>query len=162
MELPGFEDILYFLHADTVPPQNFSLDISNAIKQGYTSGCYMLSFDHQHWFLKANCWFTRFDINAVRFGDQSLFVTKEAFFKVPGFCENHIVMEDQHIIRQLRKLGHFTIIKKPVVTSARKYLENGIYRTQAIFFIIYFMYRFGYSQQKLIGTYRKLIMQDKL
>jgi len=82
--------------------------------------------------------------------------------QVGGFCEKHIVLEDQQIIRQLKKISSFKVIKKPVVTSARKYVENGIYKTQAIFFLIYFMYRLGFSQQKLVSTYRKLIRQDKL
>ena len=156
------EEILYFLHADTHPPRNFAKDISKVIEQGFGAGCFRLSFDNNHWFLKANCWFTQFDVNAIRFGDQSLFVTKDSFEKAGKYCEKHIVMEDQHLIKRLKKITRFTIIKKAVVTSARKYLENGIYKTQGIFFIIYFMYRFGYPQQKLLASYRKLIKQDKL
>ena len=156
------EEILYFLHADTHPPRNFAKDICKVIEQGFGAGCFKLSFDNNHWFLKANCWFTRFDINAIRFGDQSLFVTKDSFEKAGKYCEKHVVMEDQHLIKRLKKITRFTIIKKAVVTSARKYLENGIYKTQGIFFIIYFMYRFGYPQQKLLASYRKLIKQDKL
>lgn len=156
------EEILYFLHADTTPPQNFTMDIAKAIEQGYGAGCFMLSFDYNHWFLKANCWFTRFDVDAIRFGDQSLFVTKDAFLKADGFCEKHIVLEDQEFIKRVKKTVRFTIIKKPVITSARKYLENGIYKTQGIFFIIYFMYSFGFSQQNMVAAYRKLIRQDKL
>ena len=156
------EKILYFLHADTIPPRNFTNDIAQAMERGFTAGCFMLSFDYDHWFLKANCWFTRFDVDAVRFGDQSLLVTKDAFLKAGSFCEKHIVLEDQHLIKRLRKLVPFTIIKRPVITSARKYLENGIYKTQGIFFIIYLMYKLGYSQEKLVATYKKLILQNKL
>ncbi len=155
-------EIFYFLHADTLPPEGFTYDIVSAINAGYSAGCYTLSFDYDHWFLKANCWFTRFDVDSIRFGDQSLFVTKEKFLEVGGFCEKHIVLEDQQIIRRLKKISSFKVIKKPVVTSARKYVENGIYKTQGIFFLIYFMYRLGFSQQKLVITYRKLIRQDKL
>ncbi len=155
-------EIFYFLHADTLPPEGFTYDIVSAINAGYSAGCYTLSFDYDHWFLKANCWFTRFDVDSIRFGDQSLFVTKEKFLQVGGFCEKHIVLEDQQIIRRLKKISSFKVIKKPVVTSARKYVENGIYKTQGIFFLIYFMYRLGFSQQKLVITYRKLIRQDKL
>ncbi len=160
--LAAQSEILYFLHADTLPPKGFTYDITTAINAGYSAGCYTLSFDYDHWFLKANCWFTRFDVDSIRFGDQSLFVTKEKFLEVEGFCEKHIVLEDQHIIRRLKKISIFKVLKKPVVTSARKYLENGIYKTQGIFFLIYFMYRLGFSQQKLVSTYRKLIRQDKL
>lgn len=154
--------ILYFLHADTLPPKGFTRDIISTFNNGYEAGCYMLSFDHDHWFLKTNCWFTRFDINTFRFGDQSLFVTKDTFNKIGGFCEKHTVLEDQHIIKRLKKTGRFKVIRKAVLTSARKYLDNGIYRTQGIFFLIYFMYRLGFSQKKLVSTYRKLIREDKL
>ncbi len=154
--------ILYFLHADTLPPKYFIDEIINALNNGYSAGCFMMQFDIANWFLKANCWFTRFDINAFRFGDQSLFVTKKIFHKVGGFDETHIVLEDQEIIRHLKKMCRFIIIKKPVITSARKYIDNGVYKTQGIFFIIYFMYRFGYSQERLVNTYKRLIRQDKL
>lgn len=155
-------DVLYFLHADTIPPKCFSHDIITAIDEGYSAGCYRLSFDHDHWFLKSNCWFTLFDIDSIRFGDQSLFVAKNKFVEIGGFCEKHIVLEDQDIIKRLKKIARFTVMKKPVLTSSRKYLENGIYKTQSIFFIIYFMYRLGFSQKKLLMTYQKLIRQDKL
>ncbi len=122
----------------------------------------MLSFDYQHWFLKFNCWFTRFDVDAFRFGDQSLFVTKEVFIRTGGFKEDLIVMEDQEIIQRLKKVGEFKIIRKKVITSARKYLENGIYKMQSIFFLIYFMYKLGFSQLTLLKTYKRLIKQNKL
>lgn len=156
------QEVLYFLHADTLPPVNFTSDIANAISSGIPAGCFMLSFNHDHWFLKANCWFTRFDVDAIRFGDQSLFVSKNKFMQVGGFCEKHLVLEDQHIIKRIKKTGYFKVIKKPVLTSARKYLENGIYKTQTIFFLIYFLYRLGLPQKNLLATYRKLIYQDKL
>lgn len=156
------ENILYFLHADTIPPKNFTADILRAIEDGYGAGCFMLSFDYNHWLLKANCWFTRFDIDAVRFGDQSLFVKRKIFKKAGGFDEKHIVLEDQHIVKQIKKISRFTVIKKPMLTSARKYLENGIYKTKGTFYLIYFMYRVGFPQQKLVDTYRKLIKQNKV
>ena len=155
-------EVLYFLHADTIPPEGYLVDIVHAMAKGYPAGCFMLSFDHPHWFLKANCWFTRFDVDAIRFGDQSLFVTKAAFEQVGGFCERHVVLEDQELIKRLRKNVRFKVIKKPVVTSARKYLENGVYKTQGIFFIIYFLYMIGFSQDRLVRTYKKLITQNKL
>jgi rSAM/selenodomain-associated transferase 2 len=155
-------EILYFLHADTIPPDDFIKDIIASIEAGAGSGCFRLAFDHDHWFLKANCWFTRFDVNLIRFGDQSLFLKKELFLKSGGFNTGYIVMEDQEIISRLKRLGKFKVIPKPVITSARKYKENGIYKTQGIFFLIWFMYYLGFSQQKLVQTYKKMIRQDKL
>jgi rSAM/selenodomain-associated transferase 2 len=155
-------DILYFLHADSYPPPNFCQDIAAAVSQGYNSGCYRLAFDEPHPFLRLNAWFTKFNINAVRFGDQSLFVTREVFHKSGGFREDLIVMEDQEIISRIRKHAKFKVLSGQVTTSARKYRENGVYKLQGVFFLIYFLYQLGVPQEKLIQVYKRLIRQDKV
>ena len=119
-------------------------------------------FRSSHWFLKANAWFTRFNINAVRFGDQSLFVTKEVFQKSGGFREDLLMMEDQEIIHRIKKYGRFKVMNDYVTTSARKYLDNGIYRLQAIFFRIWFLYYLHYPQERLLKLHRKLVRKYKL
>ncbi|UYZ57904.1 TIGR04283 family arsenosugar biosynthesis glycosyltransferase [Hymenobacter latericus] len=154
--------ILYFLHADSYPPPGFLADIRRAVQQGYGSGCYRLAFDHPHWFLRASAWFTRFDWDAVRFGDQSLFVRRAVFEQAGGFREEMVVLEDQEIIGRLRRFGRFAILPGRVTTSARKYLENGVFRLQSIFFIICVLYRLGVSQPNLKRVYRALIRQDKI
>ena len=152
-------DILYFLHADTLPPPNFAIEILNAHKSSFDAGCFTLSFDHEHWFLKANCWFTRFDFNSFRFGDQSLFIHTNIFRQSGGFCERHKVLEDQEIIKRIKETCKFTVIQKPVITSARKYLANGVYKTQGVFYLIYLMYELGSSQARLVKTYNGLMRQ---
>jgi len=155
-------NILYFLHADTLPPVGFTNHIVTTLEQGHIAGCFMLAFDHSHWFLEANCWFTRFNFNYFRFGDQSLFIGKDAFMKCGGFSEKHIVLEDQEIIHRIKRLGKFSVVKIPVMTSARKYLDNGIFKTQGIFYLIYAMYKMRFPQRQLLSTYRKLMRQNKL
>ena len=152
-------DILYFLHADTFPPPYFAIRIIDAHKKGLDAGCFTLSFDYKHWFLRANCWFTRFDFNSFRFGDQSLFINVNIFKQLGGFCEKHEVLEDQEIIKRIKASSKFTVIQKPVITSARKYLANGVFKTQGVFFLIYFMYRLGCSQSGLVKTYKKMMRQ---
>ena len=155
-------ELLYFLHADTIPPENFINEITSAVKQGYGSGSFQLSFDYKHWFLKMNCWFTRFNVNAVRFGDQSLFVQKEIFNNAGGFREDLLLMEDQEIIHRLKKQGKFMVLNGQVTTSARKYLDNGIYKMQLIFYTIWMLYYLGLSQQNLLKIYRRIIKSNKL
>ncbi len=155
-------EILYFLHADSIPPLQFHLSILDAYQKGARSGCFRLVFDDDHWFLKANSWFTRFDVNAVRFGDQSLFVSKEVFEKSGGFREDLILMEDQEIIHRIKRYGKFVVINDVVTTSARKYLDNGVYRMQGIFFRIWVLYYLGSSQDKLLKLYKKMIRKNKL
>jgi len=154
-------EIFYFLHADSIPPKNFTDHITDALQRGHSCGCFRLRFDLRHWFLKAICWFTRFDINAIRFGDQSLFVTRDVFIKIKGFNEGLLIMEDQEIIHRIRKHGKFKVMNATVTTSARKYRDNGIFRMQAIFFRIWLLYYLGYSQEHLLNLYRKLIRYEK-
>ncbi|MEO5892327.1 MAG: TIGR04283 family arsenosugar biosynthesis glycosyltransferase [Ferruginibacter sp.] len=155
-------DMLYFLHADSIPPNDFISQILVACNKGVQSGCFRLAFDDDHWFLKANAWFTRFNVNAVRFGDQSLFITRAVFKKSGGYREDLVMMEDQEIIHRLKQHGTFRVLNDRVVTSARKYMDNGIYRMQGIFLKIWTMYYLGYSQERMLKTYKRLIRKHKL
>lgn len=154
--------ILYFLHADTQPPPGFSGEIIKAMQNNFIAGSFRLKFDLDHWFLKANCWFTRFDINAFRFGDQSLFIRKDCFRAIGGFDERLRIFEDQEIVGRIRKQGNFHIMKSSVITSARKYQENGIFKTQAVFFLIYLMYKLRFSQGAMLKIYQHLIHEQRL
>lgn len=155
-------DILYFLHADTFPPASYRTAIRQVCSSGYGAGCCRLQFDHEHWFLKANAWFTQFDMDSLRFGDQSLFIEKPIFQKIGGFKDSLLIMEDQEIISRIRKVTRFKIIPLPVTTSAKKYLENGIYRLQFIFLVIWLLYYFKVPQHKLVNLYNRLIKISKL
>jgi rSAM/selenodomain-associated transferase 2 len=148
-------DILFFLHADSLPCEGFSTKIIEAVSNHRYAGCLRLSFDYSHWFLKTNAWFTRFNVNALRFGDQGLFVTRDVFEKSKRYNENLFVMEDQEIIHRIKKISSFTVLNTYITTSARKYLQHGIYKTQAIFFVIWFLYYLGVSQNRLLNIHRK-------
>lgn len=150
-------DVLYFLHADTYPPAQFEERIRKAVEWGDGSGCFRLRFDVQHWFLQLNAWFTKFDVDAIRFGDQSLFVRHEVFRQVGGFNVQLHLLEDQEIIGRLRKVTRFSVLEEHVTTSARKYEQVGVYKLQAGYFLIYTLYRLGLSQQRLVQVYRWLV-----
>jgi rSAM/selenodomain-associated transferase 2 len=154
--------LLYFLHADSFPPPGFLADLRRAASQGYASGCYRLAFDHPHWFLRLSAWCTRLPLTAVRFGDQSLFVRREVFAQLGGYREDLMLMEDQEIVQRLRAYGPFRLLPQAVTTSARKYLANGVFRLQGIFFSITILYWLGLSQANLVRLYRRLIRQGKL
>ena len=149
--------ILFFLHADTYPPKSFRQDIIKAHQDGFGAGCYRLSFDKSHPILKFYCWFTRFDVDIFRFGDQGLFVAKDVFENVGRFDEKLIVMEDQEIVRSIKKVAKFRIFKDSVITSARKYEQVGIVKLQLIFTSILTKYYLGVDQQKIVDYYFRKI-----
>ncbi|HLT74793.1 MAG TPA: TIGR04283 family arsenosugar biosynthesis glycosyltransferase [Ohtaekwangia sp.] len=149
--------ILYFLHADSLPPRDFVNEIKNRFYDGYQGGCFRLQFDHQHWFLRFNAWFTRFNTTWFRFADQSLFVTRDLFNSVGGFREDHMLLEYKDIIRRIKGEANFVVIPRYITTSARKYLENGIYRLQCIYYYIFALDSFGVSHGSIVRTYQNLL-----
>lgn len=153
---------LLFLHADSVPPVGFLGDIVRFKRIGYKAGCFRLEFDLNHWFLRANAWFTRLNLNAVRFGDQGLYVEKSVFTTIGGYDEHLTIMEDQQIISRIRQLTRFKVIPRPILTSARKYEVNGVFKTQIIFYLIWLLYYLGVSQRNLISIHRKLSRKEPL
>jgi len=147
-------DWLYFLHADTTPPPTFISDINQKIKEGFECGCFRLKFDYGHPALRFYSWFTRFDLDIFRFGDQSLFVKKALFCKIGGFDEKLLVMEDQEIVSRLKSHAQFGIVKKQVTTSARKYQQFGVFRLQCIFSIIVVLFYLEISQEVIAHFYK--------
>lgn len=150
-------EVLYFLHADTVPPQGFMEEIEQKISAGFDAGCFRLRFDDEHPALRFFAWFTRFNLDVFRFGDQSLFVKKTPFEKIGGFREKLLVMEDQEIIKRLKNHAQFVIIKKAVITSARKYQRLGVFRLQFIFSIIVVLFYLRISQEVIVHFYKKFM-----
>lgn len=125
-------EILYFVHADTIPPVSYLEDILASINLGYDLGCYRFKFESNHLLLKVNSYFTRFDQLWLRGGDQTLFVKKALFEQLRGFDEYYSIMEEYDFIRRARKIAHFRIMPKNVLVSARKYKNNSWLRVQLV------------------------------
>jgi len=150
-------EILYFLHADTLPPSGYDRTIKQSIVNGHEAGCFRLSFDDPHCLLQCYACFTRFDVDSFRFGDQSLFITKKVFKKIEGFKEDHIVMEDQEMVQRIKQYHSFAVLDDRVTTSARKYRRHGVLKLQLIFTLIFMLYYLGVDQHKLVRVYKKLL-----
>lgn len=159
-------DILYFLHADSRPPADFAAQISRAVAGGSEAGCFRLAFDDDHPLLTVYAWFTRFDVDAFRFGDQSLFIRRELFSELGGFRDDHLVMEDNEMVRRIKKEHSFVVLDDKVETSARAYREVGIVKLQLTFCLIFVLYFIGVEQETLaaiknrINTPGKTLLTD--
>lgn len=149
--------LLYFLHADTHPPKGFDSTIINVVTEGYDAGCFRLQFDDANLLLRRYAWFTRFNVDLFRFGDQSLFIKRDLFFELDGFREDHIVMEDQEFVKRAKQTCSFTILDEAVITSAEKYQKNGVIKLQLVFTLILTLYYMGASQEQLVKIYKRFI-----
>ena len=153
-------DILYFVHADSVPPKTYVTDIFKALHSGAESGCYRFKFNSDNLLLKINSWFTRFDRLMCRGGDQTLFIKRNLFEELNGF-KDYAIMEDFDMIKRLRERDTFQIIQKDVIVSARKYDENSYLKVNLINLLIFTMFFLGTSQDTMVHAYQELIKGTK-
>lgn len=150
-------DILYFLHADTLPPKNFDRSIRDAVATANEAGCFRMRFDSESRFLKFFSWFSRLNYRLCRGGDQSLFITKDLFYKLGGFDESYTVYEDSEFINRIYKQSAFKIIPETVITSARKYEARGELALQYHFSVIHFKNYLGAGPEQLYDYYKRNI-----
>lgn len=150
-------NILYFLHADSFPPKNFDQLILKEIEKGNLAGCFRMKFDSKHWWLQLAGWLTQFRWRACRGGDQSQFITKDLFAKLGCFNEQFTVYEDNDLINKLYKQKQFVVIQQWLITSARRYETNGIWKLQYHFWMIYIKKWLGASADNLYAYYLKNI-----
>ena len=149
--------ILYFLHADSYPPQNFDNLIISEIEKQQLAGCFKMRFDSNHWWLAIVGWATRFNWKICRGGDQSLFITKALFNEVGGFDQRYTIYEDQILTNQLYKRKQFVVIQHWIVTSARLYEKKGVWNLQYHFLMIYLKKWLGASAEEIYTYYKKHI-----
>ena len=122
-------DVLFFVHADTILPNNYVSEITNML-QFSDFGCFRAIIDSKNILLKINSFFTRFNFLWCRGGDQTLFLKKADFLELGGFDEQYVIMEDYAFIKKAQSKFKFGISKKSVIVSARKYKKNGFWRIQ--------------------------------
>ena len=150
--------ILYFLHADTLPPKGFDQIILDAVEKGSESGCFRMKFDSKNPILRFFAWLTRINHTLCRGGDQSLFIKKELFESTNGFDENYFIYEDTEFIQRLYSQTDFKILPDYVITSARKYRDKGWFKVQFHFAMIHLKNYLGAGPEELYRYYQKNIL----
>lgn len=152
-------DILYFLHADTLPPYGYDSQILNALQNNPCAGCFRLRFDASGNFLNLFAWLTRFNFPICRGGDQSLFIPAPWFKEIGGFDTAYRIYEDNELTNRLYRKYPFRVLPNTVVTSARRYREFGPLKLQYHFGVIHLKKLCGTSPEGLWKYYQTHIAQ---
>ncbi len=148
-------DILWFLHADSIPPLNFKYHIFNTLeKPGVAGGAFTLEIDSNLSSLKfiTKVVSLRSMLSRIPYGDQGLFVKREVFEKVNGY-KNIPLMEDIDFGMRLKKEGRIEILKQKIKTCARAWERDGVMRTTLRNWGYVTLFFMGYSPQKLYERY---------
>jgi len=137
-------DILLFLHADCILPDNaFSLIRKVLSDKKVAAGGFDLSIDDRRLRFRiiefgANL---RAHATSLLYGDQGMFLRKEIFDSIGGFADIPL-MEDMEISPRLKKLGKIVFTGPPVKASPRRWLEEGVLYTTLRDWTNAFLYTF--------------------
>jgi rSAM/selenodomain-associated transferase 2 len=118
---------LLFLHADTRLPPGWRQAIEAADRDPRVSaGCFRFALDSTALAARAIELGVRLRVRvfALPYGDQGLFVRREAFEALNGYADLPI-MEDVDLVRRLRSRGRLFCSPLPAVTSARRWERDG-------------------------------------
>ncbi len=154
-------DLLYFVHADTVPPADYADQIIKKIQLGAAFGGFRFRFDSGKRALKFTSYFTRFPVMMVRGGDQSMFITKALFDKIGGFDTKYVVMEEYDLIIRAKRHEKFTLIQDDVIVSARKYDINSYPRVNIANFVVFSLFYCGVHPVRLSKIYKRMLHHPK-
>ncbi len=148
---------LCFLHCDTILPD----DALNTIKTTLANpaidvGAFDLSIDAKGITFRiiektASC---RSRLTKIPYGDQAIFLGRFLFFDLGQFPEIPL-MEDVAFMQQVKKQhGRLCILKSPVLTSARRWQQEGRLYTTLRNWTIRILYALGVSPHKLVRVYK--------
>ncbi len=147
-------DVLLFLHADTRLPFGYRSEVDRILaRTDVVAGAFCFGLDHVSCDLRliecgANI---RSRWGSMPYGDQALFLPRSEFDAVAGFPQ-WPVMEDYELVRRLRKRGRIAIAETAVITSARRWLRDGPWRTTWRHQRAIWMYRAGMTPERIAAA----------
>ena len=149
-------DMLLFLHADTRLPERYDGHVRRILRQKLViAGAFKLCIDSPgpSFRLVETLANFRSQCLGMPYGDQGLFIRKDAFLAAGLFAHMHL-MEDYEIVRRLRRSGRIVVAPAAATASARRWLKVGVLRTTLLNQVIILAYHLGVSPDRLARWYR--------
>lgn len=149
-------EVLWFLHADTLPAEGVCTEIGRAVREGAIWGRFQTRLSGRgvafriierfiHW---------RALVTGIATGDQGIFVRRDAFEAVGGYPEIPL-MEDVTMSRRLRRRAWPVCCRSGLTTSSRRWEQQGVLRTVWLMWRLRFAYWRGADPALLAHRYAK-------
>ncbi|SCZ58381.1 TIGR04283 family arsenosugar biosynthesis glycosyltransferase [Thiohalomonas denitrificans] len=146
-------EVLWFLHADTRVPEEADREIAQA---GSSWGRFAVKLSGRHPLLGLVAFLMnrRSCLTGIATGDQGIFVRRSLFEAIGGFPDQPL-MEDIALSRLLKRTaGRPACLNTRLITSSRRWEQNGILRTIGLMWWLRFAYAMGASPARLARLYR--------
>jgi rSAM/selenodomain-associated transferase 2 len=117
-------DVLWFVHADTLPPPNALAEIGRILEDPRNAGGnFGLLFDgNSSAARQLTAIYPLLRSLRLCYGDSGIFVRRDAYEKIGGF-RPLALFEDLDMLRRLRRIGRFAHLPCRITTSSRRF-EN--------------------------------------
>lgn len=148
-------DLLLFLHADTALPATAMSDIRSAMEDPRrVGGRFDIELDGRRWMFRVigNLISLRSRLTRIATGDQGIFVRRKVFENLGGFPRIPL-MEDIAFSRMLKRHGRVACLRSRVITSARRWEKEGVWRTILKMWALRLLYLAGVSPPRLKRFY---------
>lgn len=146
-------DWLVFLHADTRLEAGWC-DALRALDARFVAGAFRFRLDSPRgrYRLVEGAVRLRCSALGLPYGDQAIFVRREAFVACGGFGDVPI-LEDVDLVRRLRRCGPLAFPAAHAMTSARRWEEGGFLRTTLLNWLVVVLGSAGFPRRRLARLY---------
>jgi rSAM/selenodomain-associated transferase 2 len=149
-------EVFLFLDADSLVPRGYERAIRAALRDSQVvGGAFEFALDGRG--LGLRC--TEF-LNRIRYrlwsrfyGDQGIFVRAETFRRIGGYPARRI-LEASDFSRALARRGRLALIHRPMVTSARRFVEGGVWHVLAHDVWIWWLDLLGRPTERFARAYQ--------
>jgi rSAM/selenodomain-associated transferase 2 len=150
-------DILLFLHADTFLPAEGLKSIAKLMSDSqYVAGAFDLGIRTPRRIFRITEKYVAFRTRLTRipFGDQAIFIRKDYFDELGGYRDIPI-MEDVELMGRVKGRGdRICIVPKQVMTSPRRWEQEGVLYCTLRNWMLQLLYVLGVSPRRLAKFYR--------
>ena len=142
--------VLWFLHADSIPPRDALAHIGEILASGCCGGCFRIWFDEPAWVFRIGDALSnlKVDLTGIAYGDHGFFCTAKAFHRVGGYPAVPL-LEDADLYRALGRSGRVRQAPSYIFTTTRRYHAHGPWRTTLIYLALSTLYMFGCQRHVL-------------
>jgi len=151
-------DLLLFLHADSyIERASYQKMLAAMKKPEVLGGAFSLLIDSDRWALQIINQFANLRSRYLgrAYGDQAFFVKKHVFQEMKGFTEFPIC-EDLDFYKRLKFLGPVVLLKEEVLTSPRRWVNEGIWFTTIRNILIAALFELGFPPRILTKWYQTI------
>jgi len=148
-------DVLLFLHADTRLPRDADHVLLNGLERsGRAWGRFNVKIEGRSPLLILVGWLMglRSRVTGIATGDQAIFARRDAFQAAGGFPEIPL-MEDIALCKRLKRVSAPLCLTERVITSGRRWEQNGVINTIVLMWRLRLAYFFGADPKELAEQY---------